>query len=74
MTGRLDCNRTLEGAAGNGGVLFFAGEAMSDPDAEIRFAEDVVDAIDAARERGVDDETLIQLLDEIASELREGLN
>jgi hypothetical protein len=47
---------------------------MSDPDAEIRFAEDVVDAIDAARERGVDDETLIQLLDEIASELREGLN
>jgi hypothetical protein len=62
----------LEGVAGNGDVLFFAGEAMSKPDAEIRFAEDVVDAIQAARLRGVDDETLIRLLREIAAELREG--
>jgi hypothetical protein len=46
---------------------------MSEPDAEIRFAEDVVDAIQAARLRGVDDEALIRLLGEIAAELREGL-
>jgi hypothetical protein len=45
---------------------------MSEPDAEIRFSEDVVDAIQAARLRGVDDETLIRLLGEIASELRDG--
>jgi hypothetical protein len=45
---------------------------MSEPDAEIRFAEDVVDAIQRARLRGVDDETLIRLLREIAAELREG--
>jgi ubiquinone biosynthesis protein UbiJ len=52
---------------------FFACEAMSEPDAEIQFAEDVVDAIQAARWRGVDDETLARLLGKIAAQLREGL-
>jgi hypothetical protein len=47
---------------------------MSEPDADIRFAEDVVEAIVAAHERGVDDEMLIRLLAEIAAELRESLD
>lgn len=34
--------------------------------------EEVIEAIQAARWRGVDDETLIRLLREIAAELREG--
>jgi hypothetical protein len=70
--GQADCiSPNFEGVAGDGGVLFFLEQAMSEPDAEMRFAEDVVDAIQAARLRGVDDETLIRLLGEIAAELRE---
>lgn len=45
---------------------------MSDPDAEILFVDDVIDAMEAARWCGLDDETLIRLLREIAAELREG--
>lgn len=51
---------------------FLAGESMSDPDAEILFVDDVIDAMEAARWCGLDDETLIRLLREIAAELREG--
>jgi hypothetical protein len=43
-----------------------------EPDAEILFADDVLDAIEAARWRGANDETLIRLLGEIVAALREG--
>jgi hypothetical protein len=35
---------------------------MIEPDAEILFADDVLDAMQAARWRGLDGETLIRLL------------
>jgi hypothetical protein len=45
---------------------------MTELDAEILFVDDVADAIQSARWRGVDDETLIRSLVEIAAEMREG--